>query len=242
MVEAADPDGDRVDRPPADERDEVVAGLLEPERPLDEHAVVAGQLDRARVAQEVRGVEEVDVERVALDPLAAVEQAAQGADGRVELDAGGVLEGVDGAHLVGDRADAADAGDDVEDLVRRPAADQPLEVARRLEDAEVRLDDLAVLDDEPERALALDAGEALDLEGLGLRSAHGGRHRGSSEPRVAEAGVAPGGPPWASTTERNGSAQTVNPAKRAATSASSNPGASAIRPVTLASPRGPKQP
>ena len=75
-----------MDRPAADERDEVVAGLLERERAFDEHAMVAGELDRARVAQEVRGVEEVHVQRVALDPLAAVQQAAQGANGRVELD------------------------------------------------------------------------------------------------------------------------------------------------------------
>ena len=87
------------------------------------------------------------MERVALDPLAAVEQPAQRADGRVDRDPGQVLERVDGAHLVGDRADPADAGDDVEDLVRRPADDQLLEVARRLEDREVRLDDLAVADD-----------------------------------------------------------------------------------------------
>ena len=49
-------------------------------------------------------------------------------------DAEQVLERVDRAHLVGDRADAADARDDVEDLVRRAADDERLEVARRLED------------------------------------------------------------------------------------------------------------
>ena len=36
------------------------------------------------------------------------------------LDPEVVLERVDRAHLVRDGADAADAGDDVEDLVRRP--------------------------------------------------------------------------------------------------------------------------
>ena len=73
---------------------------------------------------------------------------------------------MDGAHLVGDGADAADAGDDVQDLVGRPALDDALEVAGRLEDAQVRLDHLAVADDEPQRALALDAGESRDLETL----------------------------------------------------------------------------
>ena len=35
---------------------------------------VAGELDRAVVAQQVGGVQEEDVQRVALDPLAAVQQ------------------------------------------------------------------------------------------------------------------------------------------------------------------------
>ena len=36
-----------------------------------------GQLDRVLAAEEVRRVQQVDVQRVALDPLAAVEQPAQ---------------------------------------------------------------------------------------------------------------------------------------------------------------------
>ena len=86
------------------------------------------------------------MERVALDVLAAVEEPAQRPDRRVDLDAVEVLEGVDRGHLVGDRADPADAGDDVDDLVAGAAHDQPLEVARRLEDLQARLDDLPVAD------------------------------------------------------------------------------------------------
>ena len=66
-----------MDRPPAEELDEPVPGSLEQERLLDRRAVVAGELHGARVAEEVREVKQVDVEGVALDPLAAVEQAAQ---------------------------------------------------------------------------------------------------------------------------------------------------------------------
>ena len=58
----------------------MVADLLEAQAVGDELPVIAGQLDRARVAEEVGRVEEVDVERVALDPLGAVEEPAQRAD------------------------------------------------------------------------------------------------------------------------------------------------------------------
>ena len=83
---AADPDADRVDGPAAQDGQEVVARLLEAQPVGHELPVIPGQLHGARVAEEVRGVEEVDVEGVALDPLAAVEQPAERADGRVDLD------------------------------------------------------------------------------------------------------------------------------------------------------------
>ena len=86
-VEAADADVDRVDLAAADERHHVVAGLLQREPALDRRRRVAGELDRAVVAEEVGRVEHVDVERVALDPLAAVEEAAQQPDRLGHLDA-----------------------------------------------------------------------------------------------------------------------------------------------------------
>src|SRR3954470_8019077 len=100
---------------------------------------------------------------MALDPLAAVEKAAQRPYLRIDVDVEERLERVDRAHLVGDRADAADARDDVDDLVWRAANDQSLEVAGCLEDAQVSLDDLALRDTERQRALALDAGKHSDL-------------------------------------------------------------------------------
>ena len=104
----------------------------------------------------------------------AVEQSTEGADLGIDPDAEERLEGVDGGQLVGDRADPADPRDDVEDLVRRAPDDEPLEVARRLEDPEAGLDDLAVADPEPQAALALDAGQLLDREQSLVRSQ--GRH------------------------------------------------------------------
>ena len=104
---------------------------------------------------------------------------------------------MDGAHLVCDRADAADAGDDVDDLVRGPSDDELLEVARRLEDAETRLEDLAVLDPQVQRALALDAGQVPGPVGpLAVGDGRGGgrRHRAHLFPRGARRrGVVGGG-------------------------------------------------
>jgi hypothetical protein len=57
-----------------------------------------------------------------------------------------------------------------------------------------------------------------------------------------EAGAAPGGPPCASITDRNGSAQAVNPANLALVSLSPRPAEFATRLTTFAPPRGPKQP
>src|SRR6476659_5880243 len=126
--------------------------------------MVPGELHRARVAEEVGSVQEVDVERVALDPLGAVQEPAERPRGRLDLDADQVLEGVDRAHLVRDRADAADAGHDLEHLVGGPAHDERLEVARRLEDLQTRLADLPIPDRQVQGTLAFDTGEVLHLE------------------------------------------------------------------------------
>ena len=152
-----------MDRPPADERDDPVAEALHAQATLHDRRVVARELDRARVSEEVRRVQEMDVQRVALDPFPAVEEATQPVHLRVDRDPEQVLEGVYRGHLVRDRADPADAGDDVDDLVGRSADDQLLEIPRRLEDPEVRLDDLAIADGQRQAALALDPGELADL-------------------------------------------------------------------------------
>ena len=151
-VQAADAEADRVDRPAADDRQDVVADPLEPQALLDDRAIDLRELDGRGQPQEVRRMQQVDVERVALDPLAAVQEPAERADRRVDDHAEGRLERVDGRELVRDRADAADPGDDVDDLVGRPADHQPLEVPRRLEDPEPGLDDLAVAHPQVEAA------------------------------------------------------------------------------------------
>ena len=89
--------------------------------------------NRILVPEEVRCVQHGDVERVALDPLAAVEESSEIAQGAVDPDAQGVLDRMHRAHLVGDRTDAADACGDVRGLLGRTAAEERLEEARRLE-------------------------------------------------------------------------------------------------------------
>ena len=54
-----------------------VADLLQLEAALHDVGVVARHLDRALVAEEIGRVQHVDVQRVALDPFAAIEQPAQ---------------------------------------------------------------------------------------------------------------------------------------------------------------------
>ena len=126
--------------------------------------MVLGQLQGAAHAQEVGGVQEVDVEDVALDPLAAVEEAAEGPERGVDLDAAGLLDGLAGAHLVGDGADPADPRGDVGRLGEGPAAQEGLEEARRLVDAQADVGDLAVGHHHMHGPLALDPGEPLDGE------------------------------------------------------------------------------
>jgi len=83
-------------------------------------------------------MEQEDVQRVALDPLAAVEETTQVIDRLVHRNPERVLHRVAGAQLVGDRADPADAGGDVRRLHERAPAQERLEEARRLVDAQLQ--------------------------------------------------------------------------------------------------------
>ena len=120
FVETTHAHVDRVDGPAAEHVEDVVADLLEPEAPLDDVAMVLRKLDGALVTEKVRRVEKIDVQRMAFDPLAAVQETAQRTHLRVDRHAARILDRLAGAHLVRDRADSANARGDVGDLGVRP--------------------------------------------------------------------------------------------------------------------------
>ena len=153
----------------ADERHQLVAGLLQRQSAFDRMRCVACQLDGPRIAEEVRCVEHVDVERVALDPLAAVEQSAQVADRLGHLDAAQVLERVDRARLVRDRTDAADPRRDVRRLGRAAAAEEGFEEAGRLEDPKLDVLDPVAFEPHGHRTFALDPREIVGADHPPLR-------------------------------------------------------------------------
>src|SRR6516164_2356017 len=151
-----------MDLAPAKQAQEVVAGLLERQRALHRFAMIARHRNRVRIAEEVWRMQHHNVQRMALDPFATIEQAAQRADRFVHLDAKCILDGMHAAHLICDRADPADASDDIEHLAEAASAQQRLEEAWRLEDAEANPVDCAVAYMKFERALPFDTRNVVD--------------------------------------------------------------------------------
>ena len=84
------------------------------------------------------------MQRMALDPFAAVDQAPQGAQRAVDANTASVLHRVTRAHLIGNRADAADARGDVWRLREFSAPQKCLEEARRLENFQFHVGNLAL--------------------------------------------------------------------------------------------------
>ena len=164
QVESADLHVDRVDRPAAEQGQQFVARLLDRKAALDDRPVIAGQLHRARVPEEVRRVQQVDVQRVALDPFAAVQQPAQVGEGTVHSGLTGVLDRGARRHLVRHRADPAHPGGDV-GYLGVPAADQQrLEEPGRLVDLQLHIGHPVAVDMDVHRALALDPGQPGDAQ------------------------------------------------------------------------------
>jgi len=114
--------------------------------------------------QDVRRVQHVNVQRVALDPLPAVEDPSQQADGRVDRDPQRPFQRVNRAHLIGDRADSADPGGDVRGLRKVAAAQKRFEQPGRLEDLQLDVLDAVALELDVQRALALHARQIVHLD------------------------------------------------------------------------------
>lgn len=108
-IESADGDVDRMDGATSEDFEDSVAGLFEFESTFDFVGEFFGKFDRAVAIEEIRGMEQVDVQHVAFDPFSAVDDSPQQSDLFGDLDIEDRLEGLDGGHLVSDRADTADA-------------------------------------------------------------------------------------------------------------------------------------
>ena len=154
-----------MDRPAADPGHDRVAGLLEAQPVLDRRAVIARP---ARARSDSRGSRAGGAGRRGARGSRSTRRSTGAGAARTVAGSTSTPNAASKActarHLVGDRADAADARHDVDDLVRRPADDQPLEVARRLEDLQAGRLDGAVADAQVERALALDARQVADVD------------------------------------------------------------------------------
>ena len=128
-----------MDFAPAEKAHQIVSRFLQGKAVTNSIAVIARHRDRVFVAKKIRRMQHYNMQRVAFDPFAAIDQAPQRPELPANLDAEGIFDRMDGAHLIGDRADAADAGHDIRGFEIAPAAQECLEKARRLENAEARL-------------------------------------------------------------------------------------------------------
>ena len=154
-----------MDRPPADQLHDLVPDLLELEPALDDRRVITREVDGVLVAEEVGCMEQVHVEGVTLDPLAAIQEPAELVQRSVHGNAARGFDGVACTHLVGDRADPAYARSDVGRFGVPAPAQERFEESRRLVDAQLDVANLAVVDLDVHRAFALDARDRVDLEG-----------------------------------------------------------------------------
>src|SRR5262245_31170868 len=112
------------------------------------------------------------MESMALDPFAAIDQPAQGAEWSFDVNTASVLHRMTRAHLVGDRADTADARGDIWRLRKFSTAQERFEKTRRLENLQFHIDHLAAPDGDKHGALALNPGEVVNCDGAGLAHAN----------------------------------------------------------------------
>src|SRR5919108_3212557 len=97
----------------AQQADDFVARLLQLQAALHHAGMILRHLDRILVAKKVRRMQHVNVKRVAFDPFATIDQPAQRPELAVNCNSEGILDRVDGTHLVCDWADSTNPGGDI---------------------------------------------------------------------------------------------------------------------------------
>ena len=135
-----------MDFPAAQKADNLVPGFLDAQASLHHFRMIFGNADRVFVAEKIRRVQHINVQSVAFDPFSAVEQAPQLRSGPSTLHSEGILDGVAGAHLIGDGANSADARRDVGHFGEFPATEKCFKEARRLEDLQLYVSHTLPLD------------------------------------------------------------------------------------------------
>src|SRR6185437_6661634 len=86
----------------------------------------------AVVTEKIGRLQQIDVQRVALDPLTAVDEPSQVAQRPLNAQAENLLQRVNRAHLVRDRTDAANARDNVRHFFVMSSLQESFEEPRRL--------------------------------------------------------------------------------------------------------------
>ena len=104
----------------------------------------------------------IDVQGVVFEHEGVIDQLADLAAGRGGLDLVEVVQRLGGGHVMGGRADAADAAGDLRHVLRRAAEAEHLEAAQ-LGDLQVGALDVAlVIEEDVDLAVAFEAGDRVD--------------------------------------------------------------------------------
>ncbi len=155
-------DVDRMNRPATKHFQQAIPMFFQPQAAIDLVGKVAGKRQTALVPQEIGRVQQVHVQNVALDPFPAIQQATQPANLGRRGDAERRFQSMDRAHLVGDRADAANSGGDVGYFFQGPTAQQRLEQPRRFENRQLHVFDPIAAKANVQSPFALDTSQGLD--------------------------------------------------------------------------------
>src|SRR5580704_9007281 len=98
-----------MDRAAAEHLQKFIAMLFDSQASLELVTTALDQLQSAIASEEVGGMQKMNVQPVAFDPFAAIQQSSQATDFRQDGDFQRSLQGMHATHLVGDRPKAANS-------------------------------------------------------------------------------------------------------------------------------------
>ena len=143
-MEAAHPDVNGVDLAAAEHADQFVACFLKRKPVANDVAMFARHLDGVRKSKKTRRMQHHDVKRVAFYPFSTIDEASQRPELIADRNVKGILDRMHCAHLIGDRADSANASDDIRHFRVAPPAKQSLKKAGGFEYIQRRRSDPSI--------------------------------------------------------------------------------------------------
>ncbi len=145
----------------AKQSENFITNFLQAQAALYSFREFAGHRNGIGITEKIRGMQHVNMQRMAFDPFATIHQAPQCAATRVYRNVKSLFDRVQRGHLIGNRTNAADSSSDIGSLFIASASQESFKKSGRLKDLQFYIRDRSLIDSDLKRAFSFHTRESV---------------------------------------------------------------------------------